>query len=147
MLSKKIRKIATFIALSAYMAVGVGMDSVLAMCFEQNGDIVIEEMVHGEAALDGGPGNAFYVKILDSGVPFPLETSNDLHKDQRVAFDSTAGSKVIVGNLAPTSNILLYTISNPPHDQFAVEENSVVDGRLQPPPLVLITRETTVLQL
>ena len=143
----KLKKIVSLFVLSAYLAIGVGVDSVLAMCFESNGDVVIENVSHNLPIERAGFAEDFFVKVIDSGKPYPLDPTNNLHRDFRVNPDSTKGQNISFGKLLPPSKIVLFTVPRLIGVQSVTAIKPYFTDVVDLPALALLTRETTVLQL
>jgi hypothetical protein len=99
------------IVLSVYLIIGVGADAVMAKCFEQNGDIYLEEVTHSipmQGDLNDIP---LTILIYDSGNPISMDPSRELHRDLRITPEGSASSKVTL-DIIPRFKIQLYTIVN-----------------------------------
>jgi len=99
------------IVLSVYLIIGVGADAVMAKCFEQNGDIYLEEVTHSipmQGDLNDIP---LTILIYDSGNPISMDPSRELHQDLRITPEGSASSKVTL-DIIPRFKIQLYTIVN-----------------------------------
>ena len=99
------------IVLSVYLIIGVGADAVMEKCFEQNGDIYLEEVTHSipmQGDLNDIP---LTILIYDSGNPISMDPSRELHQDLRITPEGSASSRVTL-DIIPRFKIQLYTIVN-----------------------------------
>jgi|GEM_PF-5501257 len=141
------KKICAFIALSAYFLVGMGVDSLLAMCIEQNGDVLIERVDHAVAGDYGTPNEEFEVVVVDSGKPFPLDSTEGFHRDLQLTKDGSLNFQVSLGDLTPITGVVLYYLTTSPPERSHQKRNIEFGDSLAEPAFTLKVKKITVLQV
>jgi len=110
-LSAKIKKLTAFIALSAYLIVGIGADVAFANCFEQNGDLNFEKAMHGISMQEHQIDATNSIQLFDGGNSTSVEVSEKLHRDERITPEGNT-TLIFSWYLPPNFKIMLYTVAD-----------------------------------
>jgi len=132
------------IALFAYLVVGVGADNLVALCFEQNGDVLIESVGHGSSV--DATGEIEFI-VSESGVPFPLDVSEASHRDFTVTGDESRDFATLIKGDSPEFKVVLYSLTVPSYVKDSLQPGAFGFGSEASLPFSLTARATTVLQI